>query len=57
VPKLKVKHTLYPELIPGEKIQMQSRSVNGLFRIETLIHEGDLFGEAWTTEIEATATS
>lgn len=56
VPKLKVKHTLYPELTPGEQIQLQSRSINGTFRIETLVHEGDLFGDAWYTEIEATAT-
>lgn len=57
VPKLKIKHTLYPELTPGEKIQVQSRSVNGLFRIDTLSHELDLFGDAWHTEIEATHTT
>ncbi len=57
VPKLKLKHTLYPELTPGEKIQVESRSVNGLFRIDNLVHQGDLFGESWDTEIEATTTT
>lgn len=55
VAKLKVKHTLYPELVPGEVIQLQSRSINGNFVIEVLQHEGDLFGNDWTTTIEAIA--
>lgn len=57
VPKLKVKHSLYPELTPGERVQIKSRSINGLFRIDSLVHEGDLFGDTWTTEIEGTATT
>lgn len=55
VPKLKVKHTLYPELTPGETIEVQSRSINGRFVIEVLTHEGDLFGNDWITNIEAIA--
>jgi hypothetical protein len=52
VPKLKIKHELYPELIPGERIQVHSRSINGEFRIDSVVHEGDLWGSDWTTHIE-----
>jgi hypothetical protein len=53
VPKLKVKHTLYPELIPGERIEMQTRSVKGTFKIDSLKHKGDTHGNDWVTEIQA----
>lgn len=52
VPKLKIKHTLYPEITPGEQIEVQSRSINGTFRVDAVTHEGDLWGNDWTTHIE-----
>lgn len=52
VPKLKVRHTLYPEITPGEQIEVQSRSINGTFRVDAVTHEGDLWGSEWTTHIE-----
>ncbi len=52
VPKLKIKHTLYPEITPGESIEVQSRSINGTFRVDAVTHEGDLWGNEWTTHIE-----
>lgn len=52
VPKLKIKHTLYPEITPGEQIEVQSRSINGTFRVDAVTHEGDLWGNEWTTHIE-----
>ena len=55
VPKLKVKHVLYPEVTPGEKIEVRSRSINGLFRVDVVTHEGDFRGPEWTTHIEARA--
>lgn len=54
VPKLTVKHEIYPEISPGEKIVVQSRSINGVFKVEVVKHKGDFFGNDWTTEIEAT---
>lgn len=57
VPKLKLKHELYPEVSPGEKIQVISRSMNGLFRVDVVKHKGDFFGNDWITEIEASNTS
>lgn len=53
VPKLTVKHALYPELVPGEQIEVRSRSINGRFKIDKLQHQGDTFGSDWTTTIEA----
>ena len=54
VPKLTVKHMLYPELTPGEKCDVQSRSINGTFRIDAVTHEGDNWGDDWTSTVEAT---
>jgi hypothetical protein len=51
VPKLKVKHTLYPELAVGESIQVQSRSINGDFRVDAVTHELDSWGAEWTSDI------
>jgi hypothetical protein len=58
VPKLKVKHTLYPEITPGEKIELRSRSINGVFRVDVVTHEGDNFGTgdtSWTSTIEGSS--
>lgn len=55
VPKLKVKHLLYPELTPGEQIEIRSRSINGRFRIDTVKHSLDSRGDDWDTEIEASS--
>lgn len=56
VPKLKVKHLLFPELTPGEPIQVQSQAhATGTFRIDVVTHEGDNFGDEWITMIEASA--
>ena len=52
VPKVTVKHLLYPELTPGEKAQIQSRSLNLTCRIETVTHDGDTHGDDWITTME-----
>lgn len=57
VPKCKIKHELYPEVSPGEKIKVRSRSLDGTFRVECVKHKGDFFGGDWITEIEATSTA
>ncbi len=56
LPVLKLKHTLYPGLTPGRKIQPIARGINGLFRISQVTHTGDTFGDgtAWMSEVEAT---
>lgn len=52
-PKLKLTTLLYPQLVPGAKIQVQSNAIIGTFRIERLTHSGDTWEGDWTTEIEA----
>jgi hypothetical protein len=54
-PKTTIKHVLYPEIAPGEKIEVQSRSMNGVFRVDVVTHDGDTRGDDWTTTVEATA--
>lgn len=48
------KMLLYPELTPGQKVQILSKTVNGIFRLERVTHDGDTHSkDTWTTEIEA----
>ena len=54
-PHINVNMLLYPELLPGHTVQLTSKVKNGLFRIETVRHEGDTHGtgeQSWTTQIE-----
>lgn len=51
-PHMLVKCLLYPELRPGMLVQLTSKTKNGRFRIEKLVHEGDTHGRSWDTEIE-----
>lgn len=54
-PSLTVKTLLKPSVTPGAKILVRSRSMNGLFKVQRVVHTGDTFGtDAWTSEIEAT---
>lgn len=53
-PRLTVKHLLYPDLTPGERLEIRSRSINGTYRADKVSHEGDTEGSDWTTTIEAT---
>jgi hypothetical protein len=46
---------LYPELTPGAKMKLQSQKINGEFRMQKIVSEGDTHddGETWTSKIEA----
>lgn len=55
VPKMKVKHVMYPEVTPGERLDVQSRGVTGIFRCDVVTHTGDSEGtgqDSWITHIE-----
>lgn len=52
-PMLTVKMLLYPQLTPGGTIQVQSKNLDGIFRVERVTHTGDTHGDEWTSEIEA----
>lgn len=52
-PTLTVRTLLYPSITPGGLIQVDSKSVRGVFKVERLVHEGDTHGDEWYTTIEA----
>lgn len=54
-PELTVKSLLIPEATPGALVQIQSIGVNGFFRIQKVKHDGDNYGEEWTTTMECVA--
>lgn len=49
---LKVRSLLQPGLRPGRRVQVQSRDVNGIFRIEQVTHSGDTAGGDWYSDLE-----
>lgn len=52
-PKLSLQCSLYPDLVPGNRVAVISRFARGQYRIEKVKHTGDTHGQEWTTEIEA----
>lgn len=52
---IKVESLLQPDLKPGRSVKVESLSINGLFKIEKVVHTGETFGQNWKTEVEATA--
>lgn len=48
------KTLLYPQLTPGNKLDVRSSAVNGIFRADRVTHTGDSHGDEWVTEVEAT---
>lgn len=52
-PILSFRMLLYPGLTPGGRVQLDSRSIKGLFRIERVVHVGDTHGSDWHSEVEA----
>lgn len=51
-PHMHVKMLLYPELSPGQLVNLTSKVKSGTFRIEKVDHHGDTHGRPWETEIE-----
>ena len=52
-PILKVKSLCRPEIFAGVVIQVQSRDVNGQFRVEKCTHTGDTRAKDWFTDVHA----
>lgn len=52
-PTLKVRTLLYPQINPGQTLDVRSRGIDGIFRAERVTHVGDSHGDDWFTEIEA----
>lgn len=51
-PTLSVTTMLYPQVFPGCKIQVRSRDVQGLFKVERVVHTGDNTSDDFKTEME-----
>lgn len=48
----KIKTLLAPTVTPGDAVRVESITVTGWFRVETLKHSGDTHGNEWYTEHE-----
>lgn len=55
-PHMTVRMLLYPELTPGCRVRVQSKVVNGLFRVNKVKHTGDTHEQDWFTEVEIKQT-
>jgi hypothetical protein len=47
-----VKCLLLPQVNPGDRVKLESRDVNGVFRIQELKHTGDSHDGDWQTEMK-----
>lgn len=55
-PRLRIKSLLFPNLTPGGKVLVRSRTLNKLCKVVKVKHNGDSEGQDWVTEIEVTPT-
>lgn len=51
-PHMTASMLLYPELMPGDKVELISKVKNGFFKIISVEHSGDTHGNNWSTEVE-----
>lgn len=51
-PHVHVEMLLYPELMPGQLVQLTSKVKSGKFKILVVEHHGDTHAHRWTTKIE-----
>lgn len=48
----RVRSLLLPSLVPGDRVKLNSRTVQGVFAIKELRHIGDTHGGDWATELK-----
>lgn len=48
----KVKTLLSPTLNPGDLVKVESRYVEGWFKVQSVHHTGDTHGDDWTSELD-----
>lgn len=56
-PTITIRHLLYPEIVPGDRIEVRSRVGAGAWKVQKVRHEGDSEGEEWQTTIEGVPAS
>ena len=44
---------LQPDLLPGRRVRIQSREIDGFFRVEKVTFSGDTWARDWYSDIEA----
>lgn len=52
-PPLNFRMLLYPGIVPGARVQVQSEDVDGLFKVQRVKHEGDTETGDFFTDVEA----
>ena len=52
--ELTLETLLFPEVMPAQSIQVESRTFNGPFRTKEVTHAGDTHGDDWKTEVRCT---
>jgi len=53
--KLSIESLLIPRLNPTRKIKLESRVATGIYKIDSVSHEGDTHGDKWNSVLEVTA--
>lgn len=48
----KIKTLLAPTVSPGDEIEIQSKMVEGRFKVDKITHTGDIMGSDWFSDIE-----
>lgn len=48
----KVKHLLLPQMNPGDRVQLDTREVQGVFRCDYITHRGDNYDGEWQSELK-----
>ncbi len=48
----RVRSLLLPWINPGDRVKMESRQVQGLWRVQAVSHNGDYQGGDWTTDLD-----
>ena len=43
---------IQPNLNPGQKFQLEAAEINGLFRIQRCVYNGDTWGNEWNVSLE-----
>lgn len=49
-PGYSVSSLLNPKIRPGDRIRVESRTANGIFKVDTVTHSGDTEGADWITQ-------
>jgi hypothetical protein len=52
-PLLRLRTLLYPQIVPGSRINVQSTTTDGIYKVIQVAHGGDTHGGDWTSDIEA----